>query len=364
MPVIKIRSNICNYQVRFGKTWDYLSAVQKGQQPVCFVIDENVWRLYSDTALARLDQAQVIVLPVKEEKKNLSTVQGLYDALMDRSAKRNLRLVSIGGGITQDITGFLASTLYRGITWLFIPTTLLAQADSCIGSKTSLNYRNYKNLVGTFYPPHEVLIDPVFVNTLQDVDFYSGLGEIIKLHIMGGASWVRALLREFGWITAKQPAAIAQAVKNSLLIKKSYIENDEFDSGRRNLLNYGHCVGHALETSSKFKIPHGQAVLLGMAVANLVAKKRELLASEWESFLRENLFLPALKVKLKKAYLAAEIVVPAMKKDKKRTGAGLPLVMMTGQYRMMKASDVTPEEIVEALRQLRADLDLASEKSH
>lgn len=360
MFVIKLRSNIRNYPARFGKIRDYLDEIQQDQRPVCFVIDENVWRLYSGTAFAPLGQAKVIVLPVKEEKKNLSTVQGLYDALMDRSAKRNLLLVSIGGGITQDITGFLASTLYRGITWLFIPTTLLAQADSCIGSKTSLNYKNYKNLIGTFYPPHEVLIDTAFVNTLQEVDFYSGLGEIIKLHVMGGAACAGTILREFGQITARQPAAIAKAVKNSLLIKKSYIEGDEFDSGRRNLLNYGHCVGHALETSSKFKIPHGQAVLLGMAAANLVAKKRGLLASESESFLREKLFLPALKVKLKKACLAAEIVVQAMKKDKKRTGEGLPLVMITNQYLMKKVSDVTPAEITAALQQLRIDLDLST----
>lgn len=356
MSVIKIRSNIRDYQAHFGKTQDYLKAVQKRQQPVCFVIDENVWRLYAGSALSQLDQSQVIILPIKEEKKNLSTVQGLYDSLMDRSAKRNLLLVSIGGGITQDITGFLASTLYRGITWLFIPTTLLAQADSCIGSKTSLNYKNYKNLVGTFFPPHEVLIDPVFVNTLQEVDFYSGLGEIIKLQVMGGVACTRTMLREFGRITARQPEAISKAVKSSLLIKKSYIEGDEFDSGRRNLLNYGHCVGHAMETSSKFKIPHGQAVLLGMAIANLVAKKRGLLASGLESFLREELFLPALKVKLRKAYLDAEIIVQAMKKDKKRTGTGLPLVMIADKYKMLKVSDVTPQEIVEALRQLRADL--------
>lgn len=356
MPVMKIKSNIRNYQASFGNTRDYLGMVQKGKQPVCFIIDENVWRLYSGTVLSRLDKAQVIVLPIKEEKKNLLTVQWLYDALMERSAKRNLLLVSIGGGITQDLTGFLASTLYRGITWLFIPTTLLAQADSCIGSKTSLNYKNYKNLVGTFFPPHEILIDTDFVRTLEEVDFYSGLGEIIKLHVMGGAASARTILREFSKITDKQAAAIKKAVKKSLQIKKSYIENDEFDSGRRNLLNYGHCVGHALETASKFKVPHGQAVLLGMAVANLVARQRGLLAPGLESFLREKLFLPAVKVKLKKDYFSAESIIQAMKKDKKRTGTGLPLVMLVGQYQMMKAGDVTPEEISGALRQLEKSI--------
>ena len=111
--------------------------------------------------------SDIILFPVQEEVKTLESVEGIYDQLLLRSAKRNLTLITIGGGILQDITGFVASTLYRGINWILIPTTLLAQADSCIGSKTSLNYKGFKNLIGSFYPPKKVWIDPYFLGTLQ-----------------------------------------------------------------------------------------------------------------------------------------------------------------------------------------------------
>jgi len=316
------------------------------------VVDENVWRLYSETCLHELGRTDVIIQPVSEEQKTLSSVQKLYDQLMERSAKRNMTLISIGGGIVQDITGFVVSTLYRGINWVFVPTTLLAQADSCIGGKTSLNYKGYKNLIGTFYPPSEIFICTTFLKTLADVDFFSGLGEVVKLHILGGEKKAKESIALLPRILKREPNALLQGVRNSLEIKHAYIAEDEFDLGRRNLLNYGHCFGHALETASNFKIPHGQAVILGMILANKVALRRRVLSESSERWLLKKLLFPSLKIYPNLSQFNKHTVVEAMKKDKKRTGEDLALIMLKDGYEMESVKNLTATEVADILKKI------------
>jgi 3-dehydroquinate synthase len=359
MSVIKIKSHIRDYDVRFKKASGFLNEIDNGSVHNCYIIDENVWELYHGNTFSDRDTNRVIVLPISEERKNLHTVQELYDCLIERSAKRNMMLVSIGGGIVQDITGFLASTLYRGIQWIFIPTTLLAQADSCIGSKTSLNYKSYKNLIGTFYPPIGVCIDTAFLNTLKDIDFYSGLGEAVKLHIMGGERHVNSILELFPEIISRKQEALEATVYQSLLIKQGYIEGDEFDTGRRNLLNYGHCFGHALETTSGFEIPHGQAVVIGMILANIVSRRRNLLSRTLEYFLLQRALVPSLVEKPRKCFLKSETIISAMKKDKKRTGEGLPLITMAEGYAMIKIDDLGEQEAEHAIDEMISMLEIS-----
>jgi 3-dehydroquinate synthase len=349
---MKIQSNIHDYEIHFTETLDFLQGFKQFPQR-CYIIDNNVWKLYSKRFLDVLDKSEVIVLPVEEDRKQLDTVQELYDQLIVHSARRNLAMISIGGGITQDITGFAASTLYRGINWIFVPTTLLAQADSCIGSKTSLNYKGYKNLLGTFYPPSEVIIHIPFLATQEDKDFYSGLGEVVKLHIIGGEEKTLEIAELMPKIKQREPAALLIAVQNSLLIKQGYISGDEFDTGRRNLLNFGHCFGHALESTSEFQIPHGQAVVIGMLFANIVASERHVLSKEMQMHFAEKLLLPILITKPEKKHLDSIAVVEAMRKDKKQTGEGLVLIMLKDGYEMVKVNNLTPLEISHALDTLR-----------
>jgi len=345
---IKIKSNIRDYEVFFCESPDFLNEFNK-YEPHCYVIDETVWNLYGDTLFKDTTDKTRIIIPINEDLKTLSSVQKLYDQLTRYSAKRNLTLISIGGGILQDITGFVASTLYRGINWIFAPTTLLAQADSCIGSKTSLNYGGFKNLIGTFYPPSKIFIYPEFLKTQEDVDFYSGLGEVVKLHIMDGMIKTKELLDVLPNIRRREIPALLNAVNNSLLIKKSYISDDEFDSGRRNLLNFGHCFGHALESTSQFEIPHGQAVVLGILSANIVAMNRGLLSAKTHAFITENLLLPSLAIKPKKEHFDSDAVIEAMKKDKKRTGNELALVMMNDNFENVRVNDLKPSEAERAI---------------
>lgn len=355
---MKIHSNIRDYEVHFAETADFLRGFGTLAER-CYVIDANVWQCHANGCLGELAGEPVIILSISEERKCLETVLDLYDQLTGRSAKRNLTLISIGGGILQDISGFAASTLYRGINWIFLPTTLLAQADSCIGSKTSLNYKRFKNLIGTFYPPSQVFIHIPFLATLQDVDFFSGLGEVVKLHIMGGADRIREMVASLPAMARRETPILRTAVETALRIKQSYIAEDEFDMGRRNMLNFGHCFGHALESTSNFQIPHGQAVVAGMLLSNIVARHRGILSQNMLEFMADQLLRPSMAVCVKSEHLDADQIVAAMKKDKKRTGAGLALIMIGDDYEMLKVNDLTPQEVARALKEATAFLPMA-----
>jgi 3-dehydroquinate synthase len=349
--VIKVKSNLRDYEVHIGPAQDFVKHLANLEHKF-FVVDENVWHYYADRILSTLPRSETITFAALEERKTLEGVQEIYEHLLGQSAKRNLTLITIGGGILQDITGFVASTLYRGINWIFIPTTLLAQADSCIGSKTSLNYGGYKNLIGSFYPPSKVWIDPSFLRTLQTQDFYSGLGEVVKLHIMAGEETTQQFLGAYDSICAMDLAALQHAIQTSLEIKVDYIINDEFDLGRRNMLNYGHCIGHAIESVSNFRIPHGQAVVEGMILANHIAQRRGILSEEKRRFIETRLLIPSLNMRAQPTDLQPAAIIEAMGRDKKRTGSGLALIMVTDAGEMVRVNDLEPQEVRSALEQV------------
>lgn len=355
MPVnsFKIKSRLGDYGGAFSEPEDYAARLAAEPNTV-FVVDENVWRLHKDSCLKPLQAAKPILLPIKEELKSLESVQMLYDRIVEYAPKKNMRLVSIGGGITQDITGFVASTIYRGIKWTFIPTTLLAQADSCIGGKTSLNYRDYKNLIGTFYPPTDIYISAAFLPTLTPGDYFSGLGEVAKLCIIGGETDAKAFAQAAPKLAARDAHALLPFLHRSLEIKKGYIEEDEFDSGRRNILNFGHCFGHAIESATDFAVPHGTAVVYGILLANIVARRRGILAKETESFMRDKILFPVLGASSPRRAFNPGQVVNGMKKDKKRTGTKLALVMVSEGYNMLRVSDLEEAEAVAALEEFSA----------
>jgi 3-dehydroquinate synthase len=357
MSVIHVPSNVRDYDVIFEEDLSFIDSITARSQKI-FVVDENVWRLYSNSFLKQIPPDDTIIFPINEDRKNLESVCNIYDQLIIRSPKKNLTLITIGGGILQDITGFVASTLYRGIKWIFLPTTFLAQSDSCIGSKTSLNYRGFKNLIGTFYPPHLVHIFTPFLSTLQQVDFYSGLGEVVKLNIMGGYEKVQQIDSLFSAILSRDPSILKDVIQKSLLIKMDYISGDEFDQGKRNLLNFGHCFGHAIEAVSEFRIPHGQAVVIGMMLANSIALDRGILSEHIHDLLYRQLLARALFTKPLKEDLDIEKIISAMKKDKKRTGEGLPLVMIQNNFSLTKVDNLSESEVYFAITRIRNMLEI------
>ena len=307
-----------------------------------YLIDSNVLKLYGPQLRRLISDDFVLAIDADERNKEYMKVADYYRALIEAGFTRNDTLVTFGGGILQDISGFIASTLYRGTKWVYVPTTLLAQADSCIGSKTSVNFGPAKNLIGTFYPPDVICSDLSFTRTLSPADFNSGLGEIIKFHLLSDANGY-ALLRRYLDSGDLRGPLFRDIILSTLSIKRSYFEGDEFDTGRRNLLNYGHCYGHALESASDFAIAHGEAVMVGMGFANDVSLKRGILSkqrhAEIEALLRR--FYP----KFDLGGISAGRVIEYLKRDKKRTGAGLTMVLARDIGQCEKFDDVNEDEV-------------------
>ncbi len=351
LNTLSIHSNLRPYQVHFEQNSQFFQHLST-LSPAVFVVDEQVWELYKENALACLPQERVIVFKAIEENKTLESCCTLYEKIMAFAPRKNLTLISIGGGITQDVTGFVASTLYRGIKWIFVPTTLLAQVDSCIGAKTSLNFKHYKNLLGSFFPPYAIYLWSGFVKTLSEVDYYSGIGEMAKLHLMAGPKDLATFAAALPALAKRESQTVLERTARCLEIKKEYIENDEFDTGKRNMLNYGHCFGHAIESACDFAIPHGQAVVLGMLLANRYAASQHLLSSQKEELWRRQILLPIFKCADKLSCIDTEKALAAMGQDKKRTGNGLALVMLTDKG-MYKITDLAHQQAQTLLAQLK-----------
>jgi 3-dehydroquinate synthase len=310
-----------------------------------FFIDSSVYNEYKDELAAFTGSDRVFLVDAHESNKEYVRLADYYELLIENRFTRNDVLVAIGGGIVQDISGFIASTLYRGIRWIFVPTTLLAQADSCIGSKTSINFGTRKNLIGSFYPPDAIFIDTGFCRTLTPAYFNSGIGEIIKFHLQADPEKYGVLKKYLALKDPHNDKALKKIIWSTLSIKRSYFEEDEFDSARRNLLNYGHCFGHALESASDFSVSHGEAVIVGMGFANLVSRRRGLMDeekyAEFEALLRR--YYPLFDL----SQVTADEIIAYLKQDKKRVGKGLTMILSEDVGKQCKYNDLTEQEVRE-----------------
>jgi 3-dehydroquinate synthase len=315
-----------------------------------FVIDSNVYELYKDI-LPEFQSNQLALVEAKEPNKNIDTVLSICEEMTQINSKRNTTLVSIGGGIIQDITGFVANVLYRGIKWLYVPTTLLAACDSCIGGKSSLNYKSYKNLLGSFYPPDRIIIYPDFFSTLSVADYCSGLGEVVKFNIMMGEKGISEIGLKLETLLSHNYIELLNFIKISLYFKKGFIEEDEFDKGRRLLLNYGHTFGHAFESASSYQIPHGLAVVIGMITANAIAAQRGIIDSE-KAVKIENICRRIIPIELKKEWFDPDTIINAMKKDKKQTDSSIKAILLDNNYLLSVVDAIKVEEIVQGVNYL------------
>jgi 3-dehydroquinate synthase len=279
-------------------------------------------------------EERLLLVDATEEQKTLERCYGLIEEdLAARNIRRNQTLIAVGGGILQDITAFIATILFRGVRWLFCPTTLLAQADSCVGSKSSLNLGKYKNLLGTFNPPAVIWIDGAFLETLPVEALKSGIGEILHFYLVAGHDGARALMDEYEALLAS-PRRLLGHVRQSLLIKKRTVEVDEFDQGERNLFNYGHTFGHAIESLTNYAVSHGQAVTLGMDVANFLSVRYGYLSPEAYEAMRCLLDKNLPPVTIRKGQLDEYLAI--LGKDKKNTDSQLTCILTAGPGAMKK----------------------------
>ncbi|MEX2451856.1 MAG: AroB-related putative sugar phosphate phospholyase (cyclizing) [Rhodospirillales bacterium] len=335
---LEIKSHKGIYTVSFNDAFGSLyDTSAKGHH---FIIDKNVAGLYRKPLASILDGDSVLLVDAEESNKSLEKFPGYVEYLVGKSIRRDHMLIAIGGGIIQDITCFLAATLLRGVPWCFYPTTLLAQADSCIGSKSSINSGGAKNILGTFLPPNHIQIDSVFLNTLPEHDLRSGIGEIIKVHIIDGPDSFDKIADDYDRLIDDK-ALLKRYIYRSLQIKKHYIEEDEFDRDIRNIFNYGHSFGHAIEAATNFSIPHGIAVTIGMDMANFVSAN--LGVGTEKNFDRMH---PTLKKNYRgfEEYpIPMDSFIKAISKDKKNTGvAQVTLILPDSKASLTK--DVYPND--------------------
>jgi 3-dehydroquinate synthase len=289
-----------------------------------YIIDRNITQLYETRLNNILGSQRVLIIEATEENKSLDKFPAYVDALVNLKVRRGQPLVAIGGGIVQDITCFLATTVMRGLPWLFYPTTLLAQSDSCIGSKSSINSGEVKNILGTFTPPGKVIIDVDFLATLEQKEVFSGIGEMLKVHAIDSPDSFNRISDHYDRIL-KEPLVMERFICESLLMKKKLIEIDEFDTGPRNVMNYGHSFGHAIESATNYGIPHGIAVTIGMDIANFVAV--ELGVSNTEHFVRMHGVLDKNCESYRHVDIDVNLLLNALSKDKKNSATQLRLIL-------------------------------------
>lgn len=313
---------------------DALQSAAQGQRTFALV-DAQVHALYPDAFERSLPPENVRLIEATEVAKSLDALGPHVEWLLKSGFRRDCLLLVVGGGVLQDLSCFIASTLFRGVRWSLVPTTLLAQCDSCIGSKSSINVGRYKNQMGTFYPPHQVLLAFDVLRSLPPDEVRSGLGEVIKLHLIAGEDAV-ARLRPKLAASEAQPSLLREMVWDSLAIKQRFIEEDEFDQGVRNLLNYGHTFGHAYESATDYAIPHGIAVTLGVLTATFFSSRLSWVMPAYFRDLQDWLTPYYVPYQETLAEADPERILAAMRLDKKNTGNTLGCILTRGAGRMEK----------------------------
>jgi 3-dehydroquinate synthase len=258
----------------------------KSRWPDCrafLITDSNVRKLYGRKLLSQLllhgVDALMIDFPAGEKAKSADVVSILYTAMLDRGIRRDSLVVALGGGVVGDVAGFVAATVLRGIKYIQIPTTLLAQVDSSVGGKVGIDHPLGKNLIGAFYQPSAVYIDPLVLHTLPEREYTAGLSEVVKIAAALDASFFRFLERNIAKIRKRNPKTLSSLIERSVRLKAAVVEKDEFETGLRKTLNLGHTIGHAVEAASDYRLRHGEAVAIGLVAESRIARDMALLST-------------------------------------------------------------------------------------
>ncbi|MDP3683254.1 MAG: 3-dehydroquinate synthase [Ignavibacteria bacterium] len=328
-----VKSNIRDYYlVQFVDNLQGHLAILGEQKNVIFIIDKNVHKLFLQE-FKIIENSRLVLIDPSEKFKTIDYSQEIIRELINTEVRKDDILVAIGGGITQDIVAFISSILFRGVEWRFFPTTLLAQCDSCIGSKSSINFDQFKNLLGTFNPPSEIFIYSGFLTTLSDSEIRSGIGEMLHYFFTKGIDSAQEIADNFDKLLVDR-SLLKPFISESLKIKKEIIEKDEFDTSIRHIFNYGHTFGHAIEAITDYEIPHGQAISIGMDLANYISLNKGMITNaqfdEMHSILKMN--IPPFK--LTKDNI--EQYLQALSKDKKNKGALLGCILTFGAGKVEK----------------------------
>lgn len=361
LPVHKEGTEI--YQIHFENDFEklgsYLNELDVKTKKLCIVTDSNVGALYAAAVTQVLEKVcaavTVFTFPAGEENKTLDTVRNLYEHLILEHFDRKDMLVALGGGVVGDLTGYAAATYLRGISFIQVPTSLLAQVDSSIGGKTGVDFDRYKNMVGAFHQPKMVYMNMSALKSLPDEQFYCGMGEILKHGLIKDAGYYEWVIVRMSEITERDSRILQDMVEISCKIKRQVVEQDPYEKGDRALLNFGHTIGHAIEKLKNFELLHGQCVALGYVAAAHISWKRELISTE--EFFEIRDMNVGFELPVSFSGLDSHEILEATKLDKKMEAGQIKFILLKGIGRAYIDKTVTDEEILAAVDFLNAEIE-------
>lgn len=346
------------YDIVFTQDFDLLAdemqALGIEGRRVAVIADSNTAKLFGSTVCDILEgHCKEVLLhsfPAGESNKTLDTVKGIYKALIEAKFDRKDLLVALGGGVVGDITGYAAATYLRGIDFVQIPTTLIAQSDSSIGGKTGVDFDGYKNMVGAFYMPKLVYMNISALKELDDRQFYAGFAEVMKHGLIKDALFYEWLLDNMYEIHDRDSDVLLEMVMKSCTIKKLVVEKDPKEKGERVLLNFGHTIGHAIEKAMDFSMLHGECIALGMVAAAYISWKHNWLSMD-EYYEVRDMFVP-FNLPISIDSIHPEEILQLMKLDKKMEAGQIKFILLKKVGKAVIDRTVTDDEVMEAVREI------------
>lgn len=346
------------YDIVFTDSFDLLAdelqAFDVENRKVAVIMDSNTEKLFGETVHDVLKECCKEVLlhafPAGESNKTLDTVKDIYKALIHAHFDRKDLLIALGGGVVGDVTGYTAATYLRGVDFIQIPTTLIAQSDSSIGGKTGVDFDGYKNMVGAFYMPKLVYMNVSVLKELDDRQFYAGFAEVMKHGLIKDAMFYEWLLENMYEIHDRKPEVLEEMIMRSCTIKKLVVEKDPKELGDRALLNFGHTIGHAIEKAMNFEMMHGECISLGMVAAAYISWKHNWLSME-EYYEVRDMFVP-FNLPISIDCIEPEEILRLTKSDKKMESGQIKFVLLKKVGKAVIDKTVTDQEILEAIREI------------
>ena len=329
-----------------------LSRLFSADTGMFIVSDDNVGKLYGDEMSNLISNSfsrtYAFSFSHGENNKSLETLSQIYKFLLANSAGRNSAIIALGGGVTGDLAGFAAATYMRGISYVQVPTTLLAQVDSSVGGKTAVDFAGYKNMIGSFHQPALVYINVHTLTTLPEREFSAGMAEVVKYGLIADADFYAYLTDNVNRINATE--ALIKIIHKCVSLKAEIVRQDECDRGIREILNFGHTAGHAIEALAGFGLLHGECVALGMLAAMELSVIRGCVSSDKRDRLRS--LLQSLGLPIKSDTSDAERIYDAMRKDKKAAGGSVRCILLKEIGRAEGVSGIERKQIINALESI------------